>query len=115
MNIMIDDIDSYLGKTVLANITVYDSRSSAMEDIQIHGTMIAFEEPGIVVIEQADGTGHFRAPFSKNAMHPAEPGEYRLWHKGYIANNPDFLLSMVHNLSEDQTIEAMRSTGLTAG
>lgn len=109
---MIDDIESYLGKTVLANITVYDPRSSAIEDVQIHGTITAFEGPSIVVIEQAHGVGPFRAPFSESAMHPAEPGDYHLWHKGYTASNPDFLLAMVHELAEDQSMESLRRSGL---
>lgn len=110
---MIDDIDFYLGKTVLANITVYDPRSSVIEDVQLHGTIVAFEGSSIVIIEQAD-RGHFRAPFSESAMNPAEPGEYRLWQKGIVVSNPDFLLTIVHELAEGQSLESLRSHGLTA-
>jgi hypothetical protein len=83
---------SLIGKHVIIGLTYYDHNETLLEQVQLHGDIVRFDEEGAVI--NLSGTGEeFTLPPDPSAFVEAAPGEYRLRSTGERVVNPDLTTS----------------------
>jgi hypothetical protein len=88
------EADWLVGKTILVGITrVAADRATIKSQGQYHGKIVRADRSSGIVIE-CDGVWSgttVTLPPHTGAIHPADPGEYRLRSTGEVIKNPDVL------------------------
>ena len=80
-----------VGKYVLIGLTYYDADGGLVEQLQMHGTIVAaVAGRGIDVALKGTRLGQtYTLPPDLRALQPARPGEYRLRSTGEVITDPD--------------------------
>lgn len=84
--------DTYVGKTILVGLTTLDSDGHLLEQSQLHGVIESATPHGIHIALRGVRAGQsWVMPPSLDAIHPADPGTYRLRSTGEVIEDPDLL------------------------
>ena len=87
-----DAAASFIGKYVLVGLTFQDEDRNLIRKEQIHGVITAIGADGIELLLHGRYEGNvWKMPPDLNALHPANPGRYRLHATGETVRNPDFV------------------------
>jgi hypothetical protein len=83
---------SLVGKHVIIGLTYYDHNDTFLEQVQLHGDIVRFDQAEAVV--RLSSTGElFILPPDPSAFVEAAPGEYRLRSTGEVIVDPDLTSS----------------------
>jgi hypothetical protein len=90
-----EDLDEFIGKTVLIGITYMTHDDQFISQDQFHGEIVSYQAgQGIEVRLRGQREGEiYRLPPDLKQLHWAERGEYRLRATGEVVADPDFTTS----------------------
>ena len=80
--------EDYFGKRALIGINHLSPDGTLKRRSQVHGTIVAVDHRGWLVLDRADGEGQMSIP---SQLEPAKPGEYTLASTGEVVVDPDYV------------------------
>lgn len=101
---------AFADKRIIVGITCLDAGGQLIEQLQIHGRVIAANGVEGIVLMRPDG-GRFAVPPSPQWLKAAKPGKYRLHSTGEVVVDPDYLLSMTLGGSTPERVRALKAKG----
>jgi hypothetical protein len=98
-----DDVNAYIGKTVLIGLTFYDAEGKKTGSDVGHGKIVRINmSEGIVVQIEPDGN-EYKLPPDLNNLQEAPPGEYEESTTGIAVINPEFISFWeIHEVASNQ-------------
>ncbi len=81
----------FIGKTILIGVTYEDHNGNVTERHQWFGTITSYSNEEGINVRLTDSDEFCCLPPSADAIHKADPGEYRLRSTGKVVENPDYL------------------------
>lgn len=90
--------NSLIGKTILVGMTFYNKNDEFVEQKQIFGEIVAFNQNTISIMPRNGEV--FFIPNDKSAIDIAKPGKYRLISTGETIENPNYLSTWNITLSD---------------
>lgn len=89
--------DALVGKYVLIGITYQDHNGKEIQLEQMHGLIESASPNGILISFRGNRSGtSWNMPPMLNAIRKAPPGSYKLNSTGETIENPNFLITWIH-------------------
>jgi hypothetical protein len=107
-------VSELLGKQVVVAITCVDASGRTLDEFQTHG-MIEVVNDEWIGIRREGLTELFGLPPAPELLEPAEAGVFTLQPTGEQVESPDYTASLTVNVSDAESILAIRGLGFAPG